>query len=412
MADESSVSQSSKRPQVAQADAPWWRGLSRDGQAAADQKPPLHWSSSENVIWRMPIPGRGHGSATVLGDQVFLTAADVDQDAQFVLAFDKRYGKELFRTAVHTGGLKTQGNKKQNKKASLASTTIATDSERLYVNFLNGQAVWTTALSLQGEILWQQKICDYIVHQGYGSSPAIFEDLVIVSADNKGGGKVVGLERATGQVRWQHERPKKPNYSSPIILRAAGKEQLIMTGCELVTSLDPATGKVNWEIEGATTECVTSTVTDGKVVVTSGGYPKNHIAAVAADGTGEVVWENNTRAYVPSLLYRDGFLYAVLDAGVATCLDMSDGSEQWKARLGGTFSSSPVMVGDNIYATNEDGETFVFAVNPEKYESIAKNKLGDNVFATPTICGGKIFARVALQEDGKRNEYLYCLGVQ
>ena len=92
-----------------------------------------------------------------------------------------------------------------------------------------------------------------------------------------------------------------------------------MTGCDLVSSFDPLTGKTLWEIEGATTECVTSTVTDGKYVFSSGGYPRNHLAAITADGSGKIVWDTNDRVYVPCLLYRDGHLYGVMDAGVAAC---------------------------------------------------------------------------------------------
>ena len=189
-----------------------------------------------------------------------------------------------------------------------------------------------------------------------------------------------------------------------------GRAELLMTGCDLVSSFEPLTGKVLWEIEGATTECVTTTVTDGQRIFTSGGYPKNHVAAVAADGSGKVVWENPTRAYVPSLLTRNGYLYAVMDAGIAMCWKSDTGEEVWKGRLSGTFSSSPVMVGDLIYASNEEGQTFVFKASTEKLEIVATNILGNSVFSTPSICGGKIYQRVAHDVDGKRLEVLYCIG--
>lgn len=386
-------------------DWPWWRGPQRNGIASPNQNPPLSWNESENVLWRRPVPGRGHGSATVVGDQVFLAAADEETEQQMLLCIDRETGEELWKTIVHEGGFP----KKSNQKASQASSTPACDGSRVFINFLNDGAVYTTALDREGQQLWQTKISDYVLHQGYGSSPAVYEDLVIVSADNKSGGAVVGLERANGKVAWKRDRPEKPNYASPIILEIDGRNQLFLTGCDLVTSLDPKTGEELWEIEGATTECVTSTVTDGKHIFTSGGYPKNHIAAVVADGSGKVAWENTLRAYVPSLLEKDGYLYVVLDAGVATCLKSDNGETVWKSRLGGTFSSSPVMVGDRIYATNENGTTFVFKATPEGYEQLAKNELGENVFATPTICGGRIYQRVAHQVDGKRQEFLYCL---
>jgi outer membrane protein assembly factor BamB len=393
-----------------QTDWPWWRGPSRSGIAPGNQQPPRKWSEQQNVRWRVALAGRGHGSPTVVGDRVYITTADLQRDVQSVLCLDRDTGNRVWEAVVHEGGLKTNGNKKQNKKASLASTTVACDGERLFVNFLNQEAVWTTALSRQGELMWQRKISPYVVHQGYGSSPALYENLVIVSADNKGGGMIMALDRKTGQVVWQRPRPEKPNYPSPVILNVAGRDQLVLTGCDLATGLDPLTGEELWEIEGATTECVSSTVTDGKHIFTSGGYPKNHISAVAADGSGKVVWENGARNYVPSMLCHNGYLFATLDAGVATCFRCEDGNEQWKARLGGTFTSSPVLVGDLIYATNEEGETFIFSANPTEFQQVAKNKLGTSVFATPVIVGGRIYTRVAQMEDGNRQEYLYCIG--
>jgi outer membrane protein assembly factor BamB len=150
-------------------------------------------------------------------------------------------------------------------------------------------------------------------------------------------------------------------------------------------------------------------VTDGERIFTSGGYPKNHVSAVLADGSGKVVWENGSRVYVPSMLLRDGALYAVLDAGVAMCWDSASGAELWKGRLGGTFSSSPVLVGDRIYATNEEGRTYIFAATREGLKVEAENQLGDSVFATPAICGGRIYQRIARTENGVRQEYLVCI---
>jgi outer membrane protein assembly factor BamB len=146
------------------------------------------------------------------------------------------------------------------------------------------------------------------------------------------------------------------------------------------------------------------------LIFTSGGYPKNHLAAIKADGTGQVVWENKSRVYVPSLLARDGYLFGVLDAGVAMCWKADTGAEVWKTRLGGTFSSSPVLVGGHIFVTNEAGRTFVFRAAPDGFKPIIENRLGDEVFATPAICGNRIYMRVARSENGRRQEMLYCIG--
>ena len=391
---------------IAPTDWPWWRGPNRNGVADAKQKPPLKWSESENVLWKASVPGRGHGSPTIVGDQVFLAAADHDDETQSVFCYHRATGKLLWSTVVHRGGFETKGN----SKSSLASSTPACDGQRVFINFLHKGAIWTTALSREGKQLWQTKITDYVLHQGFGSSPAVYRSLVVVSADNKGTGVIAGLDRSTGNVVWTQPRPKAPNYASPIILEVAGREQLVLIGCDLVTGFDPMTGKKFWEIKGATTECVTSTVTDGQLVFTSGGYPKNHVSAVRADGSGKVVWENSARVYVPSMLLRDGHLYAVLDAGTAVCWKCDTGKEVWRGRLGGTFPASPVLVGENIFAANEGGQTFIFEATPDGFRLIGKNQLGQEVLASPAICGGRIFQRVAFRDKGRRQEMLYCLG--
>lgn len=387
-------------------DWPWWRGPHHDGIAPAGQEPPLKWSDTENVIWKTPVPGRGYGSATVVGDRVYLAAAEVAEEIQSVICLDRATGKQIWKTDVHRGGFEKKGN----AKSTHASATVACDGQRLFVNFLHDGAVFATALDLAGNKLWETKISDFVNHQGFGASPAVYRSLVLVSADNKGGGAIAGLDRATGNVVWRVARPAVPNYTSPLVFKIGGRDQLVLTGCDLVTSLDPLTGKTLWEIEGATTECVTSTVTDGERVFTSGGYPKNHMSAVLADGSGKVVWENKTRVYVPSLIAKDGYLYGVLDAGVASCWESATGREVWKQRVGGTFSSSPVLVNDLLYATDEAGKTTIFRATPKDFELVGENQLGDEAFATPVIVGSRIYTRVAKTVDGARQEWLYCLG--
>lgn len=391
----------------AQNDWPWWRGWTRDGVAGTGQSPPLQWSESENVVWSCPIPGRGHGSPIVVGKRVYLATADADQGTQSVLCLDDKDGHIFWKADVHRGGLETT---KGNSKSSLASSTVACDGKQLYVNFFNSGAVFATALSLEGKQLWQTKVSDFVIHQGYGASPALYESLVIVASDHKGAGVIAALDQATGKIEWKIERPAKPNYTSPILLQIAGRDELVFSGCDLVTSLDPLTGRKLWEAEGATTECVTSVVTDGQRVFTSGGYPRNHLAAMRADGSGKIDWQSNTRVYVPSMIVRDGFLYAVLDAGIASCWKCDSGQEMWKERLGGTFSSSLVLVGDNLLATNEGGRTFVFKAQPSGYQKVAENQLGDECFATPAVCGNRIYCRLAKVSNGKRQEFVYCVG--
>jgi outer membrane protein assembly factor BamB len=393
---------------VAPADWPWWRGPTRDGHAAAGQKPPLKWSETENVLWKVPVPGRGHGSPIVVGDQVILATAEDARGTQSVLCFDRLTGKQAWQNDVHKNVVHQPGG---NAKASMASATAACDGKRIFINFLSGPAVYTTALDRDGKQLWQTKVADYTLHQGFASSPTVFESLVLVTADNKGGtGVVAGLDRATGKIVWSQDRPKYPNYASPIVLKVGGREQTLVSGCKLVASFDPRTGKKLWEIPGSTEETVTSTGTDGQHIFTSGGYPRSHVAAILADGSGKVVWENNTKVYVPSMLVHDGYLYAVKDGGGAVCWKADTGKEAWSSRLDGNFTASPVLVGEHIYASNESGRTYIFKVSPQRFDLVGENQLGDEALATPAICGSRIYLRVATRTPTGRQEWLYCVG--
>jgi outer membrane protein assembly factor BamB len=391
--------------QVATTDWPWWRGPHRNGQTSSDQTPPQLWSETENIAWKSPIAGRGYGSPIVFGDRVVLVTSDEKTGSQSIVCLDRQSGKQRWVSVIHASG-----GMRKNSKATAASITPAWDGERLIVNFANSDALIATAVDIDGNQLWQRDISKYVEHQGYGSSPTVYQDLVFINADNKGGGAIAALNRRNGEVVWRRERPNKPNYPSPVVLNVAGRDQLILIGCDQTLSLEPLTGKTLWESEGATTECVTSTVTDGQRIFTSGGYPKNHISAVRADGSAKIEWENGERVYVPSLLCRDGYLYGVLDAGIAACWQSDNGKEMWKGRLDGTFSASPVLVGDVIYATNESGETFLYSANSKEYTLLHKNKLGEEVLATPVIVGSRIYYRASETKDGQRQEYLYCIG--
>ncbi|MCC6489530.1 MAG: PQQ-binding-like beta-propeller repeat protein [Candidatus Hydrogenedentes bacterium] len=395
---------------VTSSDWAWWRGPTRNGIAHADQSPPLHWGEEQNILWKSPVPGRGHSSPTVVGDRVFLGVADEQQEIQSVICFDRETGEQMWKTDIHRGGFAPTTGRPGHPRSSKASTTVASDGNRIFINFFNHDAVFITALSLDGEQLWQQKVTDYVVHQGYGTSPAVYGPLVIVVADNKGGGALTGYDRVTGQVAWTVKRPALPNYTSPMILNIDGRDQVILTGQDTISSYEPLTGNANWEVKGATAECVTSVVSDGTYVVTSGGYPSKHISVVRGDASGEVVWRNDVQVYVPSMLVYEGHIYGVTDTGDAFCYDMQSSTPLWEHRLGGHFSASPVLVGGNIYATGESGTTYIFKASPAAFELIAENTIvADDVQATAAICGSRIYMHVSQKRDGQYQEMLYCI---
>jgi outer membrane protein assembly factor BamB len=391
--------------QPASADWPGWRGPTADGQAAAGQKVPVKWSETENVVWRTPLRGRGHSSPTVVGNRIFLTTADLVRQEQVVLCLDRTTGKLLWETVAHRANLAI-GN---HRNSSPAASSVAWDGERLYVNFPNDRAIHTTALDASGTILWQRRVSDFVMHQGFGSSPVVHQSLVIVSADHRGGGKIAALDSRTGRVVWEHERPKIANYMSPAVITAAGRTQLVIAGCNLITSLDPLTGKRLWEIEGSTEECVVTPVTDGRRVFVSGGYPRSNTTAVEADGSGRIAWQNGLRVYVPSMLVRDSHVFAVMDAGQAVCWKSDTGEEVWRQKVDKDFYASPVMVGDHIYVTSLRGLTSVFEATPRQFKLIAQNKLGDEALASPSICGHRLYLRSAKTGDTPQ-DFLWCIG--
>lgn len=394
---------------VTSKDWPWWRGPTRDGVAYVAQSPPLHWDDEQNVLWKSPVPGRGHSSPTVVGNRVFLTTADEEQEVQSVLCYDRETGQQMWKTDIHKGGFTPTG-RPGHPRSSKASTTVASDGHRIFASFFNHDAVYITALSLEGEQLWQQKVTDYLIHQGYGTSPTVYGPLVIVAADNKSGGALTGFDRVTGDVVWTVKRPALPNYTSPIILNIAGRDQVVLTGQNTISSFAPLTGKVNWEVEGATAECVTSAISDGTYVVTSGGYPSKHISVVRGDGSGDVIWRNDVQVYVPSMLVHEGHLYGVTDNGEAFCYDLQNSAPLWEQRLGSRFSASPVLVGDRIYAASESGTTFIYEANPNAFQLIAENTIvADNIQATPAICDSRIYLHISQEQGGQYQQMLYCI---
>jgi outer membrane protein assembly factor BamB len=390
---------------VSTADWPWWRGPNLNG-VAVPQDVPISWSPTENIVWHVDVPGRGHSSPIVWDRRVFLTTADDEQQVQSILAYDRATGRQLWQTTAHTGGFMT----KSHKQNSHASATPACDGERLFSVFVHDGGLWLTTTDLRGKILWQTKVGDYDATYGYGSSPAIWKSLVIVLGDNdQTGSFLAAIHRKSGQIVWRIRRPKIDTYATPIVAHVAGRDQLLMGGCGFLTSYDPATGKELWKCAGPTTETTANTVCcSDDCVFVSGGYPKPYtMMAVKADGTGDVtesklLWKSEKHMqYVPSPLYDAGVLYIFDDWGIASCVAAATGKPIWTQRLGGDFTSSAILCSQHIYVANEAGEVSVLNTG-KKFNLLAKNDLGDGIMATPAICGGRIFLRTA--------HHLYCIG--
>jgi outer membrane protein assembly factor BamB len=394
-------------PQLsAQRDWPWWRGPTRNGIASAAPVPTKF--AAEDALWKAPVPGRGHSSPVVVKDRVYLTTADMQIKSQSVLAFDRGTGRQLWQVEVSRGGFPAQNHEKNTE----ATPTIACDGQRLFVTFFHHEKIEATALDLSGNKLWQKTAGAFNPRKypyGYAPSPLVYRGSVIIAAEYDGESFLVALDRATGRELWRTPRPHNASFSSPVVGHISGRDQLLISGADHVTSYDPATGQQLWATPGTTQATCGTLVWDDDIIIASGGYPKSETLAIKGDGS-EVIWKNRQNCYEQSLLANDGYAYALTGGGILYCWRIRDGQEMWRQRLRGPVSASPVLAGGHIYWANELGTLFVFKPNHRQCEVVAQNQIGDDAFPSPAICGGQIFLRVGHNTPTSRQEILYCFG--
>jgi len=384
-----------------------WRGPGHLNVAEIGQTVPAEWSESTSVSGRADVPGRGHAAPTITGNVVVLSTAHDASQTQGVVAFDRTTGKQLWITPVSQGGFP-----KVHPKNTHASPTVATDGKYVYATFCHHQKIEAVALDLKGKIVWRKDVGGFRPREyeyGYAASPTIYKDTLIISADCDTTAWVKALKLTDGSVAWEQKRPLFLNWSSPIVATIAGRDQLLLSGSHMIVSYDPATGKSLWETKCLTMATCGTCLWEGDLIFASGGYPDSQTVAVKADGSG-VVWSNGVKCYEQSMLVHNGYLFAFADNGVLFCWDARTGREMWKQRLSGPVSSSPLLVGDTIFATNEAGTTWAFKASGAKYEQVAQNQLGDSSFASMVAVDGQLFIRSAKGDGPGRKETLFCIG--
>lgn len=387
-------------------DWPCWRGPTGNGVAPVGASPPVEWSASRNIRWHSPLPGRGHSSPIVVGDRIYLTTADEHRQTQSVVCLERATGKGVWARQVSQGGLP----ERIHAKNTHATPTLAFDGDSLFAVFCHHDRVELTKLSPAGEITWQINTGPYqpqAYRYGYAPSPLLYQDLVIVASEFEQG-YLAAFARRDGAARWTTARPQV-SYSSPIVAHVAGRDQLLISGMDVVRSYNPANGTPLWSAPGTSLATCGTMVWNDNIVFASGGYPKAETIAIYADGTGRVAWRNKVKCYEQSMLYHGGHVYGVDDGGVAHCWSAADGAERWASRLAGPVSASPVLADGRIYATVENGTTFVFRADPSQFQLLARNTLGEEGFATPTIVGRQLFVRAAGRGAGGRQEVLFCI---
>ena len=295
-------------------DWPGWRGPRGDGTSYA-MALPIRWTGEENVAWKVPVPGSGHASPISWEDHIFTVTALEETGARDLICFQRTDGQLRWQTTVLTAPL--EGKHPLN---SYASSTPATDGERVYVAFLDGENMLVAAYDFDGHNLWSARPGPFHSKHGFCSNPVLFEGLVIVNGDHDGDSFVVALDRETGREVWKIERENRTrSYSTPLIRQLAGRTQMLLSGNQCVASYDPRTGERHWIIDGPTEQFVASIVDHHGLLFMTCGFPEHHMLCIRPDGYGNVtdthvVWRTTRGAsYVPSPIAAEGYFLVVSD---------------------------------------------------------------------------------------------------
>ncbi len=410
-----------------------WRGPFMTG-VSPDGNPPLEWSETKNIKWKIAIPGKGHASPVIWGDQIFiLTAVETDKDAQPVEGSgpsQKGYpGMPVNRTTKihkfvifainrHDGKILWQRTVKEeapqegtHEMGSWASHSPVTDGKHVYAYF-GSRGLF--CFDMQGNFKWERdfgqlnKRMDF----GEGSSPALYEDRIIVNWDHEGQSFIIALDKNTGKDIWKINRDEGTSWATPLVVENNGKFQVITSATKLVRSYDFTTGELIWECSGMTQNAIPSPLAaDGMVYVMSGFRGKALLAIDLSKAKGNivnsdaVVWKHDKDTpYAPSGLLFDGKLYFLRsNNGILSCFDARTGQEYYSGQrlegMGNVFAS-PVGAQDRVYVVGQKGTMYVIKHGPA-FEILAKNTLDDNFSASPAIVGSTLYLR------GYKN--LYCV---
>lgn len=410
---------------------PSFRGPSASG-VADGQHPPMTWDVEKgiNVRWKTPIPGLGHSCPVVWGDRVFVTTAvgagdkaglrpglygDVDsvndksEHAWHVYALDKPSGAIVWDVVAHTGIPKV----KRHLKGTHANPTPATDGQHVVACF-GSEGLF--CYDFVGKLLWKHDLgtldsgwffdADY--QWGFGSSPIIYRDLVIVQCDVGKGSFLAAYRVTDGQEVWQTPREEIPSWGTPTVIEGPNRAELVTNATKFARGYDPMTGKELWRLARHSEITVPTPIAgQGLIFITSGYRPVQPIYAIRPGANGDVSLKNDQTSndsvawsttrygpYMPTPIVYGEYLYTCANNGVVSCFDAKTGKLNYRERLGGQggFTASPVAADGKLYFTSEEGGVRVVRAGPT-YEPIAVNPLGDICMATPAISDGLFLVR-------------------
>ena len=391
------------------ADWPQFRGPSGQG-ISNDANIPIEWSDEKNVKWKLDLPGAGFSSPIVVGDKVFVTCYSDAKDEvlknlkRHLICVDRSSGKILWNktVAAEAGEL---SNRNQAHHGYTSNTPVS-DGRRVYVLFGNSGVF---AFDMNGNQLWQKTVGrENAVFYGSGASPILYKDMLIVTAACESR-SIRALTKSTGKELWKAESVALSKvYTTPVIAKNKdGVDELLVSACDELWSINLKTGKVKWyAATKVDTAPVPSPVVADGVVYAIGGRSGGR-TAITIGGKGDmtktnVLWSLSGSSYVPSPVIYKGHLYWVDDKGVAVCVDTKTGKIVEQKRLGGKFYASVVLIQGKLYALSRYDGTYVLEASP-KLTRLAHNKLSDKSDASgsPAVSDGQLFLR--------SDKCLYCI---
>ncbi len=404
---------------------PEWRGPSATG-VSADANPPLEWSETKNVRWKIAIPGRGAASPVIWGDRLFLltavpkgvtgTAAHAprggyrprDMHQFMVLAIDRHHGEILWQRIAREA---KPHEATHGENGSWASSSAVTNGELVFASF-ESQGVY--AYDLDGNLVWENDLGDKTMRNefGEGTTPTVHGNRLLAVWDHQGQSFIVALDTQTGKEVWRMNRDEIDSWATPLVVEHNGRAQVVVSGMNRLRSYDLETGAVVWHADGLTMNPIPSPVSANGLVIVTAGYRGNDLKAIDLDlaqgnitGTDAIVWTlDRDTPYVPSPLLYDDFLYILKrNNGILSVFDAKTGTPHYQlqrlAEVPNIFAS-PVGASGRVYIPGRDGTTLVIR-HGGTFEVLAANTLDDGFDASPALVGDKLYLR--------GYNYLYCI---
>ena len=390
-----------------QADSNWpgWRGPRGDGHSDESGLPET-WGPSD-ISWKVALPGRGQSSPVIWGERIFLTSALDKGKQRIVFCLNRADGAMLWEKVAWTGVPEPS-----HQMNGWASATCATDGERVYAFFGHGGGLF--CYSIEGDLLWSHELGEFAGPWGTSACPVLVGDLVVQNCDADADAQIVAYHKKTGELAWRTKRENYRGWSTPLVLKAGGKSELVLNGHTGVRAYDAADGKEVWYCRGFNGR--------GEPTITPGApgllFAVNGLAgdiyAIRPGGAGAVTdthmaWHTprKTGRDTPSPVAVGAFLTVTSLQGIATCYDSTTGKQLWQQRMEGNFSASPIAYQGLALFLDEAGQTVVIKPGPE-YELVGRNSVGgspDEIFrASIAPSAGQLFIR--------SDQTLYCVGAR